>query len=528
MRTPRVLRCSARPDAAETKRAQGKGIRLLRHIASPSRSLPAIFLLSLLIYLLALVIPYNLFSYVHQAPVSLGEIAQRRPPPAAIFLLAFAALFWLYSLAYRTCLRSPHRNLALPILLSGLVLALALSLTYPIGAGDVVDYVSHGEELAYFGLNPLVVPPGYVPGTTFARYSAFRLVPSNYGPLWTWISGLVVGALGRESLALNLLGFKAVAISAYLGQAVLIYTILRRRSPRYALPGLLFFAWNPLILYEFAVNGHNDAAMMFFALLGMLLWERGRPLAMATALTLSFLIKIPTILLLPLFLLASVRRWGWRVGLQGGALALGLTGLAYLSLPDPLAALTNLSGRSGLLTHSLPAVVSMGLRQAGVPEATARALVQTATLLALGGWYLSRLRRVWRSPSHALPAAYDVILFLLLFATPWFQPWYVTWLIALASLHPRRSAPTQAGLLSLTVIISYVIYGFLWFWIAPIANWGHGLGINLIAVGTTYLLPWAYAAWTWGAGRDRTNGPHKTVGLDLRRTDPSPPTSATI
>ncbi len=476
----------------------------LRRSVPPSRALPAIFLLSLLVYLLALVLPYNLFSYAHRAPISLGEIAQRRPLPAATFLLAFAALFWLYSLAYRTCVRNPHGDLALPILLSGLAMALTLSLTYPIGAGDVVDYVSHGEELAYFGLNPLAVPPGHVPGTAFARYSAFRLAPSNYGPLWTWISGLVVWILGRGSLALNLLGFKAVAIGAYLGQAIAIYAILRRRSPRYAPAGLLFFAWNPLVLYEFAVNGHNDAAMMFFALLGVLFWEWGRPLAMAAAFTLSFLIKIPTILFLPLFLLASVRQWGWRVGLQGGALALGLTGLAYLSLPDPLAALTNLSSRSGLLTHSLPAVVSMGLRQAGMPEATARALVQTAALLALGGWYLSRLRQVWRSPSHALPAAYDVVLFLLLFTTPWFQPWYVTWLVALAGLRPHRFAPFQAGLFSLTVTISYIVYGFLWFWIAPVANWGEGLGINLIAVGTTYLLPWAYTVWVWTRGKRGT------------------------
>lgn len=469
----------------------------LRRLTSPSNILAATFLLSLLIYLLTLVLPYNLLSYAHQAPISLGEIARRRPLPAATFLLALATLFWLYSLAYRCCRRSPSPDLVLPILLSGLAMALALGLTYPIGAGDVVDYVSHGEELAYFGLNPLAVPPGYVPGTAFARYSAFRLAPSNYGPLWTWISGLVVGLLGRESLALNLLGFKAVAVGTYLGQAVVIYAILRRRSPRYAPAGLLFFAWNPLALYEFAVNGHNDATMMLFALLGVLFWERKRPLAMGIAFTLSFLVKIPTLLLLPLFLIAGVRRWGWKVGLQGGLLALGVVGLAYLSLPDPLSALTNLSGRSGLLTHSLPTVIGLGLHRVGVSEATARAVAQATALLALAAWYLSRLWQVWQAPSRTVQAAYDVILFLLLFATPWFQPWYVTWLIAWAALRPRRSAPTQAGLFSLTVIISYIVYGFLWFWIPQFANWGKGLGINLIAVGTTYLVPWGYAVWAW-------------------------------
>lgn len=493
------------PDAGRIA-AETRGARRFLDLSTPSRTLPVVFSLSLLLYLSTLTLPYNLFSYVDQAPISLGEIAQRRPLPAAIFLLAFAVLFWLYSLAYRACLRRPCGDLARPIFLFGLVLALALSPAYPIGAGDVVDYVSHGEELVYFGLNPLVVPPGHIPGTTFARYSAFRLAPSNYGPLWTWISGLVVGLLGRKSLAVNLLGFKGVAVAAYLGLSAVIYAVLQRRSPRYAPAGLLFFAWNPLVLYEFAVNGHNDAAMMFFAALGVMLWERARPIGAAIAFTLSFLVKIPTVLLFPLFLLASIRRWGWKRGFQGMAVSVGVAALAYLSLPDPLAALTNLAGRSGLLTHSLPAVIGMGLRQAGVPEGSARTVAQALALLALGAWYLSRLWRVWRAPSRVLQAAYDVFLFLLLFTTPWFQPWYVTWLITLAGFRPRWSAPVQAGLFSLSVVISYVVYGFLWFWIPRIANWGGGLGINLIAVGTTYPLPWAYTAWVWLRGKEGGRG----------------------
>jgi len=458
--------------------------------------------LSLPIYLLALVLPYNLFAHIHQAPVSLGEIARRRPLPAITFLLAFAALFWLYSLAYRLCRRHPRDGLVGPILLSGLVFALVLSLTYPIGAGDVVDYVTHGEELIYYGANPLVTPPGLIPGTAFARYSAFRYAPSNYGPLWTWISGAVVWVLGRRSLLVDLMGFKAVAIAAYLGQALVIYAILRRRDPARAPAGLLFFAWNPLVLYEFAVNSHNDAVMLFLTLLGVLFWELNRPLWMVTALTLSFLVKIPTLLLFPLFLLAAVRRWGWKVGFQAVALTTTLVSLAYLSLPDPLSALMNLSGRSGLLTHSLPAVLSLSLRLMGLRAATAQAVVQMAALAALGAWYLSRLWRTVRAPSEALRSAYDVVLFLLLFVTPWFQPWYVTWLVSLAALSPRRTAPRQAGLFSLTVMVSYVVYGFVWFWLPRVGNWGSGLGINLIAVATTYLAPWVYTAWLWTGRRE--------------------------
>ena len=115
----------------------------------------------------------------------------------------------------------------------------------------------------------------------------------------------------------------------------------------------------------------------------------------------------------------------------------------------------------------------------------------------MGVWYAIQLLRTWRRPANALQTAYEFVLFFLLFATLWFQPWYVTWLVALAALHPRPKAPTQAGIFSFTVITSYVVYGFVWFWAVPTCNWGNTLGITLIAVGTTYLVPWAHAVWLW-------------------------------
>jgi hypothetical protein len=509
----------------------------------PSLVIFLAFAASFLPYLSGLVLPYSLFAHVAHTPISFPEIAQRRPLPAVAFLVTFLLLFGLYALVYWTCRRYPRQVSPALILLCGLTLALLLSLTYPVGAGDVVDYVTHGEELFYYRENPLVVPPGQLPDTAFAHYSAYRMAPSNYGPLWTWISALVVGALGRESLTLNLLGFKGVAMAAYLAQALLIYAVLRRRHPDLAPAGLAFFAWNPLVLYEFAVNGHNDAAMMAFALLGIYFWERRRPLLMTAALTLSFLVKIPTAPLLLLFLLACARdarrearseaecripdatslrsvahyeqpnadspaRSTAKCRQRGSALlrrllpALLLSGalvaLAYLSLPNPLAALTNLSTRSGLLTHSLPAVLSLTLRLVGLNEMDAGRVAQAAALGTFAVAFVLQLARTWVRPGAVIRYAFDLMLFLLLFVTPWFQPWYVTWAVALAALFPRPEAPLQAGLFGLTVLFSYVVYGFIWFWIPYQANWGNTLGITLMAVATTYLIPWGYTLRVWG------------------------------
>jgi hypothetical protein len=473
---------------------------------SPALIILLAFFISFSLYLIAFALPYNLFTYVDNSPLSFPEIAQRERVPAVIFLLAFATLFVLYMLVYRICRYYPGVWPASLIILSGLGLALALITTYPVGATDVIDYVSYGEELAHLGANPLVTPPASVEGGVFTHYSAYRYTTSNYGPVFTWISALVVKIMGRESLALNLLGFKIVAIAAYVVQALAIYAILQRRKPEFATAGLVLFAWNPLILYEFAANAHNDATMMAFAMLGILFWDRRRPLLMTAFLTTSLLTKIPTAPLLPLFVLSAARqennaRRFWTTLIGSGLVAIAIVAVAYLPLPDYRQALTNLAGRSDLFTHSLPTIVSTVLRLRGLEETTARAVARTAALAALVAWYLLQLWRTWRKPSSAILRAYDTVLFLLLFATLWFQPWYVTWLVALSALRPRDTTPPQAGLFSFTVLISYVIYGFVWFWISDIANWGYTLGINLIAVGTSFLAPWSYTAWLWFKSR---------------------------
>jgi hypothetical protein len=476
--------------------------KMKRGGVSPSLIIFLAFFISFAIYLLVFTLRYNLFTYAEHSPVGYPEIAKHEWVPAVIFLLTFAILFMLYGLAYRICRNHPAVWPAGLILLSGLGLALALIATYPVGASDVIDYVTHGEELGYLGANPMVTPPASLEGGVFSRYSAFRFSTSGYGPLFTWISALVVKVMGRESLALNILGFKIVAITAYLVQALAIHAILKRRQPEFATAGLLLFAWNPLILYEFAANAHNDATMMAFAILGIYFWDRRRPLLMAAFLTASFLVKIPTAPLLPIFVLSIARQESstrrFLTTLIGcGLVSVALLAITYLPLPNYLQALSNLAHRSDLFTHSLPTIASKTLQLWGLEETIAQATARTAALLALFTWYLLQLWRTWRQPTTALLRSFDTVLFLLLFATLWFQPWYVTWLVMLSALRPRATAPAQAALFSFSVLLSYVVYGFVWFWIRDISNWGDMLGINLIAVGTSFLAPWAYTLWLW-------------------------------
>jgi alpha-1,6-mannosyltransferase len=217
---------------------------------------------------------------------------------------------------------------------------------------------------------------------------------------------------------------------------------------------------------------------------------------MLAALSLACLIKLPIASLLPLFALAAWRLEPLprrrRLLMTGTLVVLGIAVVSYLVLPQGLWGLAGLQYKAQSFTHSLPAVLERVLALAA-GDSIASTIVDTLALLAIAVYWLLQLRNVYRNPPAVVRLAFNTLLFLLLLSTPWFQPWYLLWIMPLAAVYPRPDAPFQAALFALCVAWTYAVYGFVWFWIIPFANWGHYLGIELIALTTTYTLPWAYA-----------------------------------
>jgi alpha-1,6-mannosyltransferase len=90
---------------------------------------------------------------------------------------------------------------------------------------------------------------------------------------------------------------------------------------------VVIYAWNPLVLWEFAGSGHVDAAAVAFIALALLARHRERPLLTGFGLACAAMVKLYPAILFP----ALYRRWEWKMPAAFFATVLGSYAL-YLSV----------------------------------------------------------------------------------------------------------------------------------------------------------------------------------------------------
>ncbi len=145
---------------------------------------------------------------------------------------------------------------------------------------DVYSYANYGRLLSVHHVNPYVVSP-----------SAYPQDPTYH-----------------------LIAFRLYAFAAHLLNIWLVMTILRTmgRSARTIALGTLLYAWNPLVLLESSLGGHNDVFMLTFILLGLLFSVRAEhsgatrlrdAVPALVAFTLAALVKLTAIPIIVFFIL---------------------------------------------------------------------------------------------------------------------------------------------------------------------------------------------------------------------------------
>jgi hypothetical protein len=227
------------------------------------------------------------------------------------FAACYLALFALYAVIVRLTRGAPARWF-MPVAAMASATFMAVLLYSPaMLSSDVYAYAHYGRLLAVKGIDahgPAAVAAADTDkDDPFSLDGYYDFVASVYGPFWTVISaGLVL--IGRGHVGLTVLLFRGLEAASALGCGGFIWLILHRLAPERAALGAVLFLWNPLVITESAMGGHNDTCMMLFALLAIWLHLRGWKAGAVVALTLSALVKVITAPLVPLYMLMIWRR----------------------------------------------------------------------------------------------------------------------------------------------------------------------------------------------------------------------------
>lgn len=427
------------------------------------------------------------------APTLLGGLAY-----ALLLVLLFALLIVACGRAGAGGLG--RRPLAI-ILLGGLLLALPLLAAYPINATDLFRYFIRGRIAAVYGQSPYALAPAAFAGDPFLPLAGeWAGETSPYGPLWEIVAA-GMAALAGDRLLLGVWLFKGLAVACFLLTAALLWSLLPdgRARPAYA----LLWAWNPALLLTFALNGHNDALMLLWLVLGYWLGRRGRPAAGFWVMALAALTKPVAALVLPFFLIDALRhlpggraRARYAVVAVGGAAALGW--LAFLPwagaagawrTPVDLALrlLREASGGAGF-SPAVWVYFALGRRV----SIAAIGLAAGAIFAAFALWLLWRAGR-GRSPLRGAADVFFGYLATALNFRLWYAVWPFPWLLLDAAGDPadgQADTRLRVGLwFLLTSQLSVVLYGQARLFLLG----GDQAVAHLLGVPFVFGLPWLLA-----------------------------------
>jgi Gpi18-like mannosyltransferase len=230
-----------------------------------------------------------------------------RPLAAAWFLGLLVVWYALYAwvLVLSWCGRLTLKHFWQSV--AGMVLVLVCS--YPAFSYDIFNYMFTAKTVLLYHKNPYMVTPiqfaGVEPWLSFMRWTH---TPSAYTPLWILLS-LPAYLIGFGYFLTTLWAMKLIAVISYILVIFFIGKILAKKDPQFAVLGMAIVAFNPLVVMESLVSGHNDIVMMAFAMASIYALVQGKKLKAWILMSLATAMKLMTIMTLPVVLMGYRPVW---------------------------------------------------------------------------------------------------------------------------------------------------------------------------------------------------------------------------
>jgi Gpi18-like mannosyltransferase len=161
---------------------------------------------------------------------------------------------------------------------------------------DVQTFIQAGKQFLD-GKNPFAL---------YAESRAAQTWPFAYPPLHAFVTALAL-ALGNLFHVLpDYVWARVPTIIADIGIAILLYTIVRRKSndEQIARAAAMLWLFNPITFYDTAVQGHFESEWLIFVLLAYVWFDAGRSIILPTiALAMAVLFKqVAIVFVIPIWI----------------------------------------------------------------------------------------------------------------------------------------------------------------------------------------------------------------------------------
>lgn len=442
---------------------------------------------------------------------------------------AFVAAFVLYLLAFFLVRAGLPRGWGVAAVLAPALAFQATLFAMPgLFTTDLFSYVMYGQIAGVLAVNPYTSQPSWFPDVRILQWihPLWHNAPSIYGPAWTDLAVPLARRVAAATDVDKVLAYKALVNVGHLaGVAALAYVVHRLR-PGAVLESALLYTWNPLILFEFGGNGHNDAVMIAVMLLGLALYVSASAWLGIVALTVSFLVKMTSVLLVPFYAMAWARAQStWPRFFGVGTLAVLTVAVVVVAFYWPwwdgigTIGPILLWSQGPMFNNYVPDILAVGLAGRRVAESGGlvdpalaleeiRASIKLVARVVFVGICLWELWRV-RGGLGVAGAGARVMLAFLLVVNTWVLPWYFTWPLALGVVLGWRSI-TLKVLLGFSLSAPAVMY-YHHFWHPYMSD----------AVYLLYLAPLLIAPVAWlssfAASRWRTHRRRAGMAVAARR-----------
>jgi hypothetical protein len=324
-------------------------------------------------------------------------------------------------------------------LLFGLVFRITAASAPPSFSDDLYRYRWEGK-LQTAGGNPYLARPvdpewSHLRDRTFDRV-ALPDFKGGYGPLW------MLAERGTYELVSRLTSDPERQVFLFKMPAVLAELILLLVMPALLAAwhrpswGVLLYAWNPLLIFEFWAEGHNDAWPVLAVGLAFLAAAKNRWSLAFLSLSLGVAAKYwPILLLLPFA--------GWRERRWQALLVFPVMALCFAPF------WTNLLDNARFMTGFVGGWRNNDALFGAVFWATGNGnRAKDSTFLVIGALILAVTWRRWPLPEGALAILAGTLLL-----SSNIHPWYLTWYTPLLSLVPCAPLLLWQGLIPLAYAV---------------------------------------------------------------------------